>query len=77
PIVPEKQSGWYAADYGTGNFQAKKIEAPVAPRAPDLSVNPEIAKLPWSRYVDQFSSQLYDMNYKIPPDKSFAYSSIL
>ncbi|WP_164066857.1 hypothetical protein, partial [Serratia marcescens] len=31
PIVPEKQSGWYAADYGTGNFQAKKIEAPVAP----------------------------------------------
>lgn len=77
PIKPVGQSGWIDATYGVGAFGAKKLfDLPPAASA-DLPVNPEISNIPWNRYVDQFAKCKYDMNYKIPSDKSFAYSSIL
>src|SRR5215207_1895931 len=40
-------------------------------------VSAAIGNVSWEKYVDLFSDSKYDMNYKILPDKSFAYSSIL
>ena len=76
PINPDDQSGWYNASYGVGPSKAKKMLEPVA--APvGVPVNPAIANVSWDKYVDQFVDAKYDMNYKIPHDKSFAYSNIL
>src|SRR5262249_19731653 len=41
------------------------------------SVSSEVKDVPWGKYIDQFTEIKYDMNYKIPPDQSFAYSAIL
>src|SRR5262249_28859480 len=38
---------------------------------------PSVADLPYERIVDAYDDLNYDVNYKIPPDKSFAFSSIL
>ncbi len=72
PITPAKQSGWYSSSYYTGKYEMKKV-----PPAGASDVDPTIANLPFERYVDQFTESRYDLNYKIPPDKSFAFSSII
>ena len=40
-------------------------------------INPQIADIPWNRYVDQFKECIADVNYKVPPDASFYKSPIL
>jgi hypothetical protein len=76
PITPPDVSGWYQSSYGVGPSRAKKTPDP--PPAPaGVPVSPGIANIPWERYLDQFVTCKYDMNYRIPTDKSFAYSSIL
>ena len=75
PITSAKQKGWYDSTYFTGNYEMEKIVAPAPGSATD--VDPSVANLPWGRYVDAYRSLKYDINYKIPADKSFAFSSIL
>lgn len=77
PLKPADQIGWYDAPYGIGQSKAKKLSTPPATAPTPTPVNPAIANLPWEKYVDQFTACKYDMNYKIPPDISFAYSNIL
>lgn len=64
------------SSYFTGPYQ---IEKKVVAAASDLPVglNPAIAQVPWEKYVDQFVTCKYDLNYKIPSNVSFGYSSIL
>jgi hypothetical protein len=40
-------------------------------------ISAAVANVGFDKYVDLYADCIYDMNYKIPPDKSFAYSSIL
>ncbi|MGA2709937.1 MAG: hypothetical protein ABSF86_16210 [Steroidobacteraceae bacterium] len=40
-------------------------------------VAPSVGNMAFDKYVDLYSECVYDMNYKIPADQSFAYSSIL
>lgn len=75
PVTPSGQKGWYNATYFTGNYEMQKVVA-AAPRGA-TDVDPSVANLPWERYVDAYTSLKYDVNYKIPADKSFAFSSIL
>ena len=83
PIVRPQASVWYDAPYGIGPATATKLpDAPPKPSA--IPVSPDIANVPWERYLDQFlepeadgkNGPIYDMNYKVPADRSFAYSSI-
>lgn len=75
PLTPAKQKGWYNATYFTGNYEMQKVVA-AAPRGA-TDVDPSVANLPFERYVDAYTSLKYDVNYKIPANKSFAFSSIL
>lgn len=75
PLTPARQKGWYNATYFTGNYEMQKVVA-AAPRGA-TDVDPSIANLPWERYVDAFTNLKYDVNFKIPANKSFAFSSIL
>jgi len=81
PIRPEGQTGWVSASYGSGPLKAEKLPATTASATSGSSlpgVNPAIANIPWDPgYVDMFLECIYDVNFKIPPDKSFAFSSIL
>lgn len=76
PINPANQAGWIDASYGVGLSKATKLPDIPLRTARGASVNPEIANVPWSKYIDQFTDSKYDMNYKIP-NVPFAYSSIL
>ena len=73
----DKRTGWVSASYGSGPLTAQRVAA--SPRNSTIpGISPEIAKIPWDPgYVDMFLECTYDVNYKIPPDKSFAFSSIL
>ena len=75
PVRPIDQTGWVSASYGSGALKAQKIVA--ASQSGPNDVAPAIAGVPWERYVDQFTECKYDVNYKIPADQSFAFSSIL
>jgi hypothetical protein len=77
PVSADAQSGWCDAPYGVGPLTASKQSEQVSPQPNGAPVNPSIANLPFDRYIDLFDSVKYDMNYKIPPHKSFAYSTIL
>ncbi len=75
PISPVNQEGWYNATYYVGKYKMQKVVA--RPSSPGSAVDPSLVGVSWDRYVDQYSEMKYDINYKIPPDKSFAFSSIL
>lgn len=75
PLTPEKQKGWFKSSYYTGYYEAEKVPTPN--QSAPMDVDPSIANLPWGRYVDAFTEMKYDINYKIPADRSFAFSSIL
>jgi hypothetical protein len=76
PLTPAKQEGWYnAPSYYVGKYKAEKVVAGASRGATD--VNPSIANQPWEKYVDVYTDSKYDINYKIPPNQSFAFSSIL
>jgi hypothetical protein len=68
---------WYSSSYFTGGYQIEK-KAAVSPAPPSgVPVNPQIANVAWDKYVDQYVDCKYDLNYKIPSNVSFGYSSIL
>jgi hypothetical protein len=70
PITPVNQRGIYRSTYFNGEYTMQKTVGAVS--GPESALN-----LPFERFVDVYVSCKYDLNYKIPPDKSFAYSSIL
>lgn len=75
PLTKQRQKGWYSATYFTGNYEVQKIVDPALRGATD--VDPSVAGLPFERYVDAYVDLKYDVNYKIPANKSFAFSTIL
>lgn len=77
PIRQTGQDGWVAASYGSGKLEAQKAISPQLGINPGVPVDSAIANVPWERYVDLFSECTYDANYKIPPNVSFAFSSVL
>jgi hypothetical protein len=80
PISPADQTGWVTASYGSGALKAQKVVTTTAlpPASGIPGVNPAIANIPWDPgYVDMFLECIYDVNFKIPPDQSFAFSSTL
>ena len=74
PLTPSKQEGWMSSSYYNGKYKMEKV---IGAPSRACDVDPSVANLPFDRYVDQYSELKYDINYKIPPDKSFAFSPIL
>lgn len=73
PLNTADHSGWYSSSYYTGNYKVRKL---VAPRGA-TDVDPSVANLPLSLYVDCFIDYKYDVNYKVPQNQSWAFSPIL
>src|SRR5664279_3202533 len=74
PINPSNQQGSYNSTYYIGNYNMQKL---VAGSRGASDVDPSVANLPFERFVDVYTEVKYDLNYKIPADQSFAFSSIL
>ena len=72
PLTPAKQKGWYNATYFTGNYEMQKVVAATPGGATD--VDPSVANLPFGRFADVYTDLKYDVNFKIPQNKSFAFS---
>ncbi|MBL8586969.1 MAG: hypothetical protein JNK46_00430 [Methylobacteriaceae bacterium] len=77
PAKPDVAMGWYSSDYFTGGYSAARVPDAPPPPPPGIEVNLGVRDQPWSKYVDQFTECVYDMNYKFPKDRPFPYSSIL
>jgi hypothetical protein len=73
PVTMAKQKGWYNASYYAGPYEMQKI----VPRPYPTGLDPAVGVLSIDRYVDVYKEIKYDVNFKIPANKSFAFSSIL
>jgi hypothetical protein len=66
PILFSNQADWIEASYGVDRSNVAKLPDTIPQTSGGAPMNPEIAKVPWSKYVDEFTDCQYDMNYKIP-----------
>jgi hypothetical protein len=75
PLNPEDHTGWYNSEYYAGPYKVQKKVVAAPNGATD--VDPSVAKLPFGLYVDAFVDYKYDVNYQVPQNKSWAFSSLL